>query len=133
MSAGGISARSAHGVGASDASLENTAWVRLVEENVNLLDEFEHEAESLEGPAKAIAEHAAALVVELLERADVDVIANDTVYDATRHRLCGTAGRPADGTEITATLSPGFAIEARVLRRAVVRARESVPAGDGGG
>jgi hypothetical protein len=101
--------------------LGNPAWMSLVQENVAVVDELEHHASSLDSSARAIADHATALICEALERADVELIADDKRFDARRHSPLDKTGRIPLGTPIVETVSPGFAVGKRVLRRASVR------------
>lgn len=114
---------------ADGASSGDGAWVTLAEDCVALLDEIDRVAADLDAPSHAYAGHIGSRIVEMLERSGVAVIAEDASYDRLRHRPIDGTARPGD--PIAETVRAGFAIDARVLRRAWVRL-EQPPTDDGG-
>jgi hypothetical protein len=102
--------------------LDNDAWLRLVEEDVDLIDELDRHRNGLDESGRAVADHVTSRLREVLERANVDVIEEDVGFDRLRHAPIESQ-LPAAGTPILEVVSPGFAIGPRVLRRAQVRVR----------
>lgn len=101
--------------------LDNTPWMNLVEKCVDLIDELDRLLESLDPPRQEMAEHVISRLQEVLERSGVNVISGDTQFDRSRHESATRKSGLSPGTPITATLSPGFAVGRRVLRRARVQ------------
>ena len=99
--------------------LDDRAWLKLVEESVDVLDELDRHRGSFDEPRRALADHVILRITEILERCDVDVISSDGGFDARRHTAADH--RAPAGAPIAETVSPGFAVGARVLRRAKVR------------
>jgi hypothetical protein len=111
----------------SSNPLDNRQWVSLVEECVELYDEFERHKTSFDDSSRELAEHTNARLQEILERAGVETIASDSNFDPRRHKAKNTISAEATGDALIAeTISPGFAIGPRVLRRAHVRLTEKV-------
>ena len=104
------------GGGIPEQPEEDRAWIGLARECVDLFDEMDRAA-----AGSIPADHVRSRLQELLERSGVDVIENDTVFQRTRHQVKNTTRMVADGTPIRQVVSPGFAIDALVLRRAMVR------------
>jgi hypothetical protein len=100
-------------------------WLDLVEEIVLLFDELEQSADKMEPQGRAIALHVCDRLREILERSGVEVIANDSTFDLMRHRPEPAVASVPAGSPIQETLSPGFAVGRRVLRRAIVRIPKS--------
>lgn len=110
---------------ASSNPLDNRQWMSLVEECVELFDEFERHKASFDASSRELADHINSRLQEILERAGVETIASDSNFDPRRHKSQNTIS--VEATEhalITETLSPGFAVGPRVLRRAHVRLTE---------
>lgn len=102
-------------------SLFNRPWVRLVEDCTELYSEIADRLPCYDSNQLNLAHHVLDRLLEILERNGVTIISGDHVFDRTRHT---TEGRPLDvpaDSPILATISPGFAIEKRVLRKAVVK------------
>lgn len=104
--------------------LENRAWLRVVEEMVMLFEEVERIGTSLSASERTIAEHTQLRLQEILERAGVGLIAEDTAFDRTRHQPEPRGAQVARGAAIARTLSPGFVVGPRVLRRARVQVED---------
>lgn len=103
-----------------DRPLENKPWIRLVEECAELVDELDEHKGGLDPARRQLAEHVISRLEEGLERSGVEVISEDTTFDRNRHKPA--AGSAAiHGAAISETLSPGFAVGRRVVRRARVR------------
>jgi hypothetical protein len=107
--------------------LENKPWSRLVEDCVCLFDEVERLRPELDNTAQEFASHVTCRLQEILERSGVEIIAEDTGFDRTRHQAETSLSAIDNETTITRTLSPGFAVGRRVFRRARVELAESVP------
>ena len=104
-----------------DASLESRSWTSLVEECVDVVDELDRHMAGFDPPRQEVAGHVILRLQEILGRSGVEVISGDVTYDPGRHKA-GRAGITAtSGVHITRTLSPGFAVGRRVLRRARVQ------------
>lgn len=100
--------------------LENRPWIKLVEECVELVDELDQHSRSFDGPRRELTEHVILRLEEVLERSGVEVISGEETFDRGRHKPDGV-GTAAPGAAISGTLSPGFAVGRRVLRRARVQ------------
>jgi hypothetical protein len=100
--------------------LENKRWLGLVEECVTLFDELDRHGASFDPPRREVAEHVCYRLQEILERSGIALISGDSTFDRNRHRPEPAAGIAA-GAVIAETLSPGFSVGRRVLRRARVR------------
>ena len=101
--------------------LENTAWVSLVEECVELFDELDRVSPSLDPPAREFADHLTFRLREILVRSGATLISEDQTFDRNRHRPEPVSEDFQPGATIVETMSPGFAIDRRVLRRARVK------------
>jgi len=93
----------------------------LVEECVEVVDELDDHMSSFDAPRREVARHAILRLEEVLGRSGVEVIENDRSFDRTRHKPIPANVASVPGTPISETLSPGFAVGPRVLRRARVR------------
>jgi len=101
--------------------LDNKPWVDLVVECVELLEELDRQMGHFDPPRQELADHVILRLEEALQRSGVEVISEDTAFDRGRHKAARAEARTAPGALITETLSPGFAIGPRVLRRARVQ------------
>jgi GrpE len=102
---------------------DDGAWTRLVEEDVELIDELDRHRGGLDASGRAVADHVTSRLEEVLDRAGVEVIEADVAFDRLRHAPLDSNGVPKQGTAIAEVVSSGFAIGDRVLRRAHVRLR----------
>lgn len=96
-------------------------WERLAEECVDLVDELDRNMASFDPERQELADHVILRMEEGLERSGVDVISEDEAFDSKRHRPEKATTKTSPGAPIAETLSPGFAVGRRVLRRARVR------------
>jgi hypothetical protein len=96
-------------------------WIDLAEGCIEVIDELDQNAEGFDSPRRDLAEHVVLRLEEVLERSGVEVITNDAIFDRARHRPVPSDGAATTGVAISETLSPGFAVGHRVLRRARVR------------
>ncbi len=103
------------------SSREDGHWMELVEECVEVLDELDEHMDSFDAPRREVAGHVILRLEEILGRSGVEIISNDAIFDRTRHKPDEDHGATEDGVAILGTLSPGFAVGPRVLRRARVR------------
>jgi hypothetical protein len=94
-------------------------WVDLVDECVGLVEELDRDMSRFDEPRQELADHTIWRLAEVLERSGVDLISDDETFDKKRHQPYGSKAAPDD--PIAETLSPGFAVGRRVLRRARVR------------
>jgi hypothetical protein len=101
--------------------LRNAPWLKLVEECVELVDELDHQQEKLDPPRRDLADHMMCRLQEILERAGVQTIVDEPVFDRRRHQPARAGSRAEPGLPIAETLSPGFAVGIRILRRARVQ------------
>ena len=101
--------------------LRNKRWLGLAEDCTNLFDELDDLMPTLDPPRQEISRHVKNRLKEILIRSGVEVISRDRSFDESRHELEHSNAAVAPGTPIVAFVSPGFAVERRVLRRAVVR------------
>ena len=101
--------------------LEDGRWMKLVEECVEVIDELDEHLDTFDAPRREVAEHVILRLEEILGRSGVQIISNDKVFDRTRHKPDMDHGVLDNGATVSETLSPGFAVGPRVLRRARVR------------
>lgn len=106
---------------ASPDPLDNRPWLALVEECVELYDELDHHLPRMDPAARETAEHVELRLQEILERCGVAVLDQDETYSRDRHHAEAAGGAAVSGAPIAETLSPGFAIGRRILRKARVR------------
>lgn len=104
-----------------DSLMNDERWLKLVEECVALFDDLDSRLASFDPSRQALVEHVLLQLQEILERSGVELIVNDTTFERRRHQPDQPASGAVPGTPIIATLSPGFALGRRVLRRARVR------------
>lgn len=117
--------------GSEPPPLANAAWLTLVEECVALFDELERHRATFDPARQELAEHVCLRVREILQRANVEIIDAEARFDRRRHQPATSGNGIRPGDPIVATLSPGFAVGRRILRRATVRvspAGEATPA-----
>jgi hypothetical protein len=105
----------------SASPLDNKPWIKLVEECVELLDELDRNLGNFEPARRELAAHVIQRVHEILERCGVQTIMNETIFDRNRHQPTPSGGSIGPGATIAETLSPGFVVANRTLRRARVR------------
>jgi molecular chaperone GrpE (heat shock protein) len=85
---------------------------------VLLFDELDRNLESFDQERRSLAEHVMARLGEILSAAGVQTIDGEATFDRRRHQPDKATTTDA---RIAETLSPGFALGQRVLRRARVR------------
>ena len=107
-----------------DELLNNKAWIELTEECVSLFDELDRKSATMDARRQELAGYVCSQLEEILERCGVTIISGDSAFDERRHRPYPAVSRVATGTVIAETLSPGFVVGPRVLRRARVRLAE---------
>lgn len=101
---------------------DDERWADLAEECVEVVDELDRNMGRFDDAKRQeLADHVIWRLAEVLERSGVDPIFDDTAFDSKRHKPDKAISRTASGTTILETLSPGFAVGHRVLRRARVR------------
>lgn len=100
--------------------LENRPWLKLVEESVALFDELDRHRVDFDAPRQEVADHVICRLHEILERCGVEPISGGGPFDRNRHQPDG-ATRVPPGATVTQTLSPGFRVGKRILRRARVQ------------
>lgn len=101
--------------------LEDERWMKLVEECVEVVDELEEHMDSFDAPRREVARHVILRLEEILGRSGVEIISNDSIFNRARHKPDTNHAASDDGAAVRETLSPGFAVGPRVLRRARVR------------
>jgi molecular chaperone GrpE (heat shock protein) len=109
------------GTSIGDGLLNNKAWIKLTEECVSLFDELDRKSATMDARRQELAGYVCSQLEEILERCGVTIISGDSAFDERRHRPYPAVSRVATGTVIAETLSPGFVVGPRVLRRARVR------------
>ncbi len=102
-------------------SLKNKRWLGLAEECVDLFDELDDLSPQLDPPRQEIARHVKYRLQEILSRSGVESISRDRAFDEDRHQLEHPNSTVAPDTPIAEFVSPGFAVDGLVLRRARVR------------
>ena len=101
--------------------VEDGHWMKLVEECVEVVDELDEHMGSFDAPRREVAGHVLLRLEEILGRSGVEIISNDTVFDRARHKPDADHAATDDGAAVRETLSPGFVVGPRVLRRARVQ------------
>ena len=101
--------------------LKDERWMKLVEECVTVVDELDEHMDNFDAPRQEVARHVILRLEEILGRSGVEIISNDTTFDRARHKPDADGVAKHDGAAVRATLSPGFAVGPRVLRRARVQ------------
>lgn len=96
-------------------------WLKLVQECVDLYNDLDKRLASFDPSRHELAEYVLLQLQEILERCGVELIDGDTVFERSRHQPERSAAGVVAGDTIIETVSPGFAVGARVLRRARVR------------
>ena len=101
--------------------LDNKPWLGVVEECVELFDELARLKANFDPARQELIEHVCARLEEILVRSNVTLIANEATFDRNRHQPERKGLHVSPGAAIGETLSPGFAVGRRVLRRAIVK------------
>lgn len=101
--------------------LNNTAWVKLAEECVELFAELDRYQADFDLPRREVAEHVCNRLMEILARNGVSLIDADGVFDRKLHKPDPAGIRPKPRAATAHVISPGFQIGRRVLRRARVK------------
>lgn len=101
--------------------VEDGHWIKLVEECVEVVDELDKHMGSFDAPRREVAGHVLLRLEEILGRSGVEIISNDTVFDRARHKPDVDHAATENGAAVRETLSPGFVVGPRVLRRARVQ------------
>jgi hypothetical protein len=101
--------------------VEDGRWMKLVEECVDVVDELDEHMSNFDAPRREVAGHVIVRLEEILGRSGVEIISHDASFDRARHKPDPTNAATDNGAAIHQTLSPGFALGSRVLRRARVR------------
>ena len=96
-------------------------WMKLVEECVEVVDELDEHMGSFDAPRRELAGHVLLRLEEILRRSGVGIISNDKVFDRARHKPDTEHAATDNGAAVRETLSPGFVVGPRVLRRARVQ------------
>ena len=104
-----------------DDVLANKRWLGLVEECVALFDELDDVSSQLDPPRQEIIRHVEHRLQEILGRSGVETISRDNTFDMYRHKQQPADRAVAQGTPLTAIVSPGFAVGRYVLRLARVK------------
>jgi hypothetical protein len=94
---------------------------RLVADIARYFDEIDLRVRSMESSERELAEQVLLRIEEIFGRCGVDTIEGDVVFDRLRHQPDPGGPLGSNGAPIAATLSPGFMLASRVLRRARVR------------
>jgi hypothetical protein len=96
-------------------------WMELVEECVGVVKDLDRHMGGFDPARQEVADHVILSLAEGLERTGVDLISDEEVFDSKRHESVEAKSGTAPGATIAETLSPGFAVGRRVLRKAQVR------------
>jgi len=104
-----------------DYTVRNQPWVKLVEDCTDLYSEIIDRLECYDESQLELAHHILNRLVEILERNRVEIVARDEVFDQMRHIPAEKSWQVLPGARILETVSPGFIIGPRVLRKAVVK------------
>ena len=101
--------------------VEDGRWMKLVEECVEVVDELDEHMGDFDAPRREMAGHVILRLEEILERSGVEVISDEAIFDRARHKPHADHAATDNGAAVSKTLSPGFVVGSRVLRRARVR------------
>lgn len=101
--------------------VEDGRWMKLVEECVEVVDELDGNMDSFDETRREVAGHVILRLEEILGRSGVEIISNDAIFDRVRHKPDADHAEASNGAAVGETLSPGFAVGPRVIRRARVR------------
>ncbi|HLJ35013.1 MAG TPA: hypothetical protein VKU38_15265 [Ktedonobacteraceae bacterium] len=101
--------------------LDNTQWLALVEDCIEIFAELDRNYASFDASRQALARHVSLRIEEILGRSGVTIIQGETTFERHRHQPEDATMSVAPDTPIVETLSPGFAVGSRILRRARVR------------
>jgi molecular chaperone GrpE (heat shock protein) len=101
--------------------LKDTRWLRLAQDCVYLFDELDENMANFDAPRREMARHVKTRLREILVHSNVEAIDRDPTFNENRHQLEQPGAAATPGTPIVSFVSPGFAVDRRVLRRAVVR------------
>ncbi len=104
-----------------DGPLEDGRWLKLVEECVEVIDELDEHMDTFDPPRREVAGHVILRLEEILGRSGVEIISNEASFDRARHKPDAGHSALDNGVAVRETLSPGFAVGQRVLRRARVQ------------
>lgn len=104
-----------------DDPLDNKPWLAVVEECVELFDELARLKANFDPARQELIEHVETRLEELLVRSNVTLIANEATFDRNRHQPEQKGLHVSPRAAIGETLSPGFAVGRRVLRRSIVK------------
>lgn len=104
-----------------DRPVVDEHWLKLVQECVDLYNDLDKRLASFDPSRHELVEYVLLQLQEILERCGVELIDGDTVFERSRHQPERPAAGVVAGETIIETVSPGFAVGARVLRRARVR------------
>ena len=95
--------------------------MNLVEECVEVVDDLDEHMDSFDAPRREVAGHVILRLEEILGRTGVEIISNEAIFDRARHQPDADHAATDNGASVGETLSPGFTVGPRVLRRARVR------------
>jgi molecular chaperone GrpE (heat shock protein) len=101
--------------------IEDGRWIKLVEECVEMVDELDEHMGSFDAPRREVAGHVILRLEEILGRSGVEIISNEATFNRARHKPDADHSSTDNGATVDETLSSGFAVGPRVLRRARVR------------
>jgi hypothetical protein len=107
--------------GAGSATDSNKDWFSLVEECVELVKKLDSQQKGLDSARQEMVQYFVSQLQESLQRGGVQVITDEPIYDSVRHQVAPARPNVPTGSRIVETLSPGFAVGERILRRARVR------------
>lgn len=107
--------------GPRDPSEEIEQWMNLVEECAGVVNDLDRHMGSFDPARREVADHVILKLAEGLERSGVDLILDDEDFDSRRHQSVEAKSGTVSGATIAETVSPGFAVGRRVLRKAQVR------------
>jgi hypothetical protein len=91
---------------------------KIAESCVRLFDELDRNMADFDQGRRQLAEHVKVRIEVILESAGVEAIKGEVAFDRMRHEPDKST---TNGAEIAETISPGFSLGRRVLRRARVR------------
>lgn len=107
-----------------DVLLDDGRWLGLVEECVELYDDLDAQRRTSEPALRELVDHVCTELEELLQRSGVELISGDTAFDRNQHQPEPARAGAVRGSVVVETISPGFRVGRRVLRRAHVRLDE---------
>ena len=106
----------------AERHLDNSPWLKLMEDTAALLGEIDDAIERMQAAQKPFACHIQDRLFEILERNGASEISDTAEFDISKHKAVPASRVPA-GMAISEVMQPGLIIHGKVIRRAWVKVR----------